>query len=52
MAAIISCALEQTHDSGPPRYLVGADDPELVDPDRMARIQDLVASGSLPPDPR
>jgi hypothetical protein len=52
MAAILSCALEQTHAPGPPRYLMGADDPELVDPDRMARIQDLVASGSLPPDPQ
>jgi len=50
MTAILSCALEADFVAPTPEYLIGADDPGLVEAGRMRRIQALVASGSLPPD--
>jgi len=50
MSAILSCAVESDYVSPTPEYLIGADDPGLVEAERMTRIQALVASGSLPPD--
>jgi hypothetical protein len=50
MSAILSCTVESDFVSPTPEYLIGADDPGLVEAERMTRIQALVASGSLPPD--
>jgi hypothetical protein len=53
MAAILSCAVEADFAVPGPHYLISAshaDDPLVVEPERMGRIQELVATGSLPPD--
>jgi len=53
MAAILGCAVEADFAVPGPDYLISAsdaDDPMVVEPERMGRIQELVATGSLPPD--
>jgi hypothetical protein len=50
MNAILSCTVDGEFVTPPPQYLIGAEDPEPVAPERMAQIKSKVASGSLPPD--
>ena len=53
MAAILGCAVGADFVIPGPDYLISAHDatdPVAIDPERMARIQELVATGSLPSD--
>ena len=45
MSAVLTCSVGQEFEAPPAEYLIGYEDPVLVDPDRMARIQSQVASG-------
>jgi hypothetical protein len=52
MAAILGCAVEANFAVPAPEYLITARDaPDrvVIEPERMTRIQELVAAGSLPP---
>jgi hypothetical protein len=52
MAAILGCAVGADFVVPGPDYLISAHDatyPVAIDPQRMVRIQELVATGSLPP---
>jgi hypothetical protein len=49
MAAVMSCAVDRSYIAPPPEYLIGIDSPESIDPQRFARIKDLVEKGSLAP---
>jgi hypothetical protein len=53
MAAILGCAVGSDFVVPDPDYFIiasDATDPMSIEPGRMARIQELVATGSLPPD--
>ena len=49
MAAVMSCAVDRRFIAPPPEYLIGIDSPESIDPQRFARIKELVESDSLAP---
>jgi hypothetical protein len=49
MAAIVGCAVGQEFPLAGPEYLIGAEDPVAVEPERMARIKQEVANGTLAP---
>ena len=45
MSAILTCSVDQEFEAPPAEYLIGYEDPVVVDLDRMAGIQSEVASG-------
>ncbi len=50
MSAVMTCSTSKVFVASEPRYLIGDEDPQYVDPARMARIKAAVAAGTLTPD--
>ena len=49
MRAVVSCAIDIELPPNHGRYLIGADNPEWVEPERMQRIQAQLEAGSIAP---